>query len=221
MNRFLIFIFFIPLYSVSQVNNQDFGSWLKTSFEYKLNKKISFENKTELRTFDNSTQEKQIYTQFSSKLKFNKHISTLVALRLKFVNEEYGHEMQNRIHNDLNYKQNWKIGRWNTLTFYFRLRTQLNVVSNDLNELHERIRLKLKYRINNRLNSFIYDEWYLLMNNYQNNPIYTKNRLGVGFNYELNNYFSIQLKYLRITDVNVTYPQTMNVLGLGITHKLN
>ncbi len=220
MNRFLIFILFIPLCSVSQVNNQDFGSWLKTSFDYKLNKKISFESKSELRTFDNSTREKQIYTQFSSKLKFNKHISTLVALRLKFVNDEYGHEMQNRIHNDLNYKQNLKIGRWNTLTFYFRLRTQLNLISNDQNELNERIRLKLKYRINNRLNSFIYNEWYLLMNSYLNNTLYTKNRLGFGFNYELNNSISVQLKYLRITDVNVAYPQTMNVLGLGITYKL-
>ena len=65
LNRFLILFIIIPIINLSQGNHQDFGTWTKINSDFKINKKTSFTNKIELRTFDNSRQINQIYSQFS------------------------------------------------------------------------------------------------------------------------------------------------------------
>ena len=90
----------------------------------------------------------------------------------------------------------------------------------DLNEWCERFRLKAKYDFNKNLNYFIYHEIYLLLNNREQNP-YNKNRFGTGLEYNLNKSLSVELKYLRISDVNTSNPETLNIIGVTVNHQLN
>ena len=72
-----IFLLLIsPCFVFSQDMSQDFGTWTKIKSDFKINKKTSFINKTELRTLDNSSQISQFYTQISLNKKLNKKLST-------------------------------------------------------------------------------------------------------------------------------------------------
>lgn len=212
MRKLILICFLIPTLFYSQ---EDFGTWMKISFDYKLNKKISFNSKSELRTEDNSRTRSQLYTQFSSKYKFNKKISINLAYRIKSLKKEYGEEIQSRFHSDINYRI-----KLDALSIFFRSRTQYNITYNSENEWYERTRLKLKYDLNKQLNCFVYNEFYFLLNNSENNS-FNKNRLSTGIEYKISKYLSIQLKYLRIKDVNVVKPKTMNIIGASFAHRLN
>jgi len=209
----IILLLISPCFVISQDLSQDFGTWTKIKSDFKINKKTSFTNKTELRTLDNSSQISQFYTQFSINKKLNKKISTSFAWRLRLLNKEYSYLLVNRFHNDLNFK--YKIS---DLTFYFRLRTQINLSSNSRNELYERTRLKLKYNINKKMAFYIYEELYFLLNPSER-YFYDKTRFGTGLKYELNKKTDLEIKYLKINDINVENPSSLNVLGLKISHQ--
>jgi hypothetical protein len=83
------------------------------------------------------------------------------------------------------------------------------------------LRLKIKYKFNKKLSYFIYDEIYIAINNNENYNRFNKIRFGTGIEYKLNKSISAQLKYLRISDINTANPNTLNVLGLAVAHKLN
>ena len=149
-----IFLLLIsPCFVFSQDMSQDFGTWTKIKSDFKINKKTSFTNKTEVRTLDNSSQISQFYTQFSLNKKLNKKLSTSFAWRLRLLNKEYSYLLANRFHNDLTFKH-----KISDLSFYFRLRTQINFNPNSSNEFYERTRLKLKYKINKKIAFYAYQE---------------------------------------------------------------
>ena len=205
----------IPLFGISQIP-EDFGSWTKISFDFKLNKKTNFNLKTELRTVDNSQKIKQTYTQLSFDRKINKNISTSFAWRLRFLNKEYNYLLNNRFHNDLTLKD--KIGDFYV---YFRLRTQYNIDPIGLNEFYERTRFKLKYNINKNTSTYLYNEFYFLMNEPSENSNFNKNRFGAGLKYKINSTLDLHLKYLRIRDFNIENPMIINIIGLGVSIDLN
>ena len=212
MRKLILICFLFPILFYSQ---EDFGTWVKISFDYKLNKKISFNSKSELRTQDNSRTRNQLYTQFSSKYKFNKKISITLACRVKSLKKEYGEEFQNRFHSDIKYRI-----KLDDFSVFLRSRTQYNITYNSENEWYERARLKLKYEFNKQMNCFFYNEFYFLLNNPENNG-FNKNRLSVGVEYKISKSLSLQLKYLRIKDVNIENPQIMNIVGASFAHRLN
>ena len=87
-----IFLLLIsPCFVFSQDMSQDFGTWTKIKSDFKINKKTSFTNKTEVRTLDNTSQISQFYTQFSLNKKLNKKLSTSFAWRLRLLNKEYSY----------------------------------------------------------------------------------------------------------------------------------
>ena len=209
-----IFLLLIsPCFVISQDLSQDFGTWTKVNLDFKINKKTSFTNKTELRTLDNSSQISQFYTQFSLNKKLNKKITTSFAWRLRLLNKEYSFLLANRFHNDLNLKH-----KISDLSFYFRLRTQINFTSNSSNELYERTRLKLKYKINKKIAFYVYQELYFLLSSSER-YFYDKTRFGTGIQYELNKKTDLEIKYLKINDINIENPNSLNVLGLKISHQ--
>ena len=209
-----IFLLLIsPCFVFSQDLSQDFGTWTKVNLDFKINKKTSFTNKTELRTLDNSSQISQFYTQFSLNKKLNKKITTSFAWRLRLLNKEYSFLLANRFHNDLNLKH-----KISDLSFYFRLRTQINFTSNSSNELYERTRLKLKYKINKKIAFYVYQELYFLLSSSER-YFYDKTRFGTGIQYELNKKTDLEIKYLKINDINIENPNSLNVLGLKISHQ--
>ena len=48
---------------------------------------------------------------------------------------------------------------------------------------------------------------------------YVKNRFGSGIKYELNNKTNLELKYLKIVDMNVESPVSFNVIGFKISNQ--
>ena len=214
LNRFLILFTLIPTIYLSQGNYQDFGTWTKINSDFKINKKTSFTNKIELRTFDNSRQINQIYSQFSFQRKLNKKLQTSFAWRLRFDNEEYSYNNSNRFHNDITYQK-----KYSDFKIYLRLRSQYHIHPLKLNELFERTRIKVQYKINKKIKIYLYNEQYFLMNRNVSNK-YKKNRFGTGIKYELNKKTNLELKYLKIVDVNVESPVSFNVIGFKISNQL-
>ena len=197
----------------SQDMSQDFGTWTKIKSDFKINKKTSFTNKTELRTLDNSSQISQFYTQFSFNKKLNEKLSTSFAMRIRLLNKEYSYLLANRFHNDLTFSH-----KISDLSLYFRLRTQINFNLNNSNEFYERTRLKLKYKINKKIAFYTYQELYFLLSPSEK-YFYDKTRFGIGIQYELNKKTDLEIKYLKINDINVENPSSLNVLGATVTIK--
>ena len=166
LNRFFILFTLIPTIYLSQENYQDFGTWTKINSDFKINKKTSFTNKIELRTFDNSRQINQIYSQFSFQRKLNKKLQTSFAWRLRFDNEEYSYITSNRFHNDITYQK-----KYSDFKIYLRLRSQYHIHPLKLNELFERTRIKVQYKINKKIKIYLYNEQYFLMNRNASNNI--------------------------------------------------
>ena len=214
MKTISVFLILIsPCFVISQDLNQDFGTWTKINSDFKINKKTSFTNKTELRILDNSSQISQFYTQFSLNKKLNKKLSTSFAWRLRLLNKEYSFLLANRLHNDLNFKH-----KISDLSFYLRLRTQINFSPNSSNELYERTRLKLKYKINKKIAFYVYQELYFLLSP-SDKYFYDKTRFGTGIQFKINKKTDLEIKYLKINDINVENPSSLNVLGLKISHQ--
>ena len=214
MKTISVFLILIsPCFVISQDLNQDFGTWTKINSDFKINKKTSFTNKTELRILDNSSQISQFYTQFSLNKKLNKKLSTSFAWRLRLLNKEYSFLLANRFHNDLNFKH-----KISDLSFYLRLRTQINFSPNSSNELYERTRLKLKYKINKKIAFYVYQELYFLLSPSEK-YFYDKTRFGTGIQFKINKKTDLEIKYLKINDINVENPSSLNVLGLKISHQ--
>ena len=214
MKTISVFLILIsPCFVISQDLNQDFGTWTKINSDFKINKKTSFTNKTELRILDNSSQISQFYTQFSLNKKLNKKLSTSFAWRLRLLNKEYSFLLANRFHNDLNFKH-----KISDLSFYLRLRTQINFSPNSSNELYERTRLKLKYKINKKIAFYVYQELYFLLSP-SDKYFYDKTRFGTGIQFKINKKTDLEIKYLKINDINVENPSSLNVLGLKISHQ--
>jgi hypothetical protein len=213
MKKLLVLLIFTPLLVLSQSPYQDFGTWTKLSSIFKINKKTSWCNKTELRTFDNSRQINQIYSQVSLDRKLSKKLSTSFAWRLKFINDDYSYTTSNRFHNDLSFRN-----KISDFKIDFRLRTQYQISNSKINELIERSRLKIQYRVSKKISIYLYDELYFLMNGDFINS-YTKNRFGTGVKYKINKKTSLEFKYLKINDVNVEYPKSLNIIGFKISNK--
>jgi len=211
----ILLILLFPNLLSSQLNNEDFGSWIRTDFSYGVNKKVSFNGRFELRTINNTTELKQLFSEFSAKIKFNSFFRGSFAYRTKSVTKEYNNELQNRLHADFTFR--YKVG---DLTFLLRNRTQYNIIQNDINPFHERIRIKTAYKINKKIKAFLFNEFFFHLNSLSG-PMHDKNRLGIGLEYKLNRSLFLGLKYLRIKELNTYNPQIMNVIGFGITHKLN
>ena len=212
MRIILISVLFIPFIIFSQGYYQDFGSWTKSKFNFKVNKDLSLRNKTELRTNENAKEINQFYTQFSIKKKFNKHISNSIAYRIKSMNREFGYITENRFHHDFTYKTKLK-----DLSFYIRFRTQYNIIPNELNELYERTRFKINIKLNKKIKIYWYDEFFFKILHMQNDVTHNKNRMGTGIEFKLNKKLDLEFKYLRIKEISIENPRIMNVLGSVIS----
>ena len=216
MRKVLILLFSFPLLIFSQEYYNDFGTWTKSIVNYSINKKISLTNKTEIRSNSNSLEIDQFYSQFSVSYKMNKHFSNSLAWRIRSINDNYNYQLKNRAHYDLNYKNKFK-----SLSIYLRSRSQFNFENNNLNSIYERLRGKLKYKINKKFKIYCYNEFYLLLNNSSVSSKLNKNRIGAGIVHRLNKKTDFELKYIQIRELNTENPERMNVLGAAISIDIN
>tara|TARA_B110000459_G_C16185208_1_gene305542 strand:- start:170 stop:403 length:234 start_codon:yes stop_codon:yes gene_type:complete len=76
----------------------------------------------------------------------------------------------------------------------------------------------MNYKINKKIAFYIYQELYFLLSP-SDNYFFNKTRFGSGIKYELNKKTDLEIKYLKINDINVENPISLNVLGLKISHQ--
>ena len=211
MKKIFLLVTYFPTLFFSQGVYQDFGVWIKLNSNFKIDKKTSITNKTELRTFDNSQQINQIYTQFSYDKDLNKQISTSFAWRSKFINDEFSYVNSNRFHNDITFQK-----KYSNIKIYFRLRSQIHIHPYKNNDWIERTRFKVKYKLSKKLSYYLYNEFYFSVYS-ENSKSYTKNRIGTGLKYRLSKKTDLEVKYLKISDVNIESPISLNVIGFKIS----
>ena len=75
-----------------------------------------------------------------------------------------------------------------------------------------------KYKLNKKIAFYIYQELYFLLNPSER-YFYDKTRFGTGIQYELNKNTDLEIKYLKINDINIENPSSLNILGLKISHQ--
>ena len=213
MKKIFLLVTYFPTLFFSQGVYQDFGTWIKLNSNFKIDKKTSITNKTELRTFDNSQQINQIYTQFSYDKDLNKLISTSFAWRSKFINDEFSYVNSNRFHNDITFQK-----KYSNINIYFRLRSQFHIHPFKNNDWIERTRFKVKFKLSKKLSYYLYNEFYFSVNS-ENPNSYTKNRIGTGLKYRLSKKTDLEVKYLKISDVNIESPISLNVIGFKISNQ--
>ena len=213
MKKIFLLVTYFPTLFFSQGVYQDFGTWIKLNSNFKIDKKTSITNKTELRTFDNSQQINQIYTQFSYDKDLNKQISTSFAWRSKFINDEFSYVNSNRFHNDITFQK-----KYSNIKIYFRLRSQFHIHPFKNNDWIERTRFKVKFKLSKKLSYYLYNEFYFSVNS-ENPNSYTKNRIGTGLKYRLTKKTDLEVKYLKISDVNIESPISLNVIGFKISNQ--
>lgn len=213
MKKIFLLVTYFPTLFFSQGVYQDFGVWIKLNSNFKIDKKTSITNKTELRTFDNSQQINHIYTQFSYDKDLNEQISTSFAWRSKFINDEFSYVNSNRFHNDITFQK-----KYSNINIYFRLRSQFHIHPFKNNDWIERTRFKVKFKLSKKLSYYLYNEFYFSV--YSENPnSYTKNRIGTGLKYRLSKKTDLEVKYLKISDVNIESPISLNVIGFKISNQ--
>jgi len=210
-----VILFSICFLTTNAQNNQDFGVWTGISTGYKVNKKIKLNGDVQMRTFENSQALKQLFVDFSLSYKINKRFKGGLSWRGKESYVAINPLFYNRFGLDLSWSK--KIIKRTRLSL--RSRTQYTIVPNSLNKPYERTRLKLTYKLKKGLYLFAQDELFFNLNS-GGNPIYDKNRFGLGATKKLNKKIDLTAKYLRIVDIGVYRPLTMNVLFVAVSVKI-
>jgi len=207
-------LFIFPAIYFAQNGNQDFGVWGGLSAGKEVADGLKIDADIQFRTDDNSTNLNKYFIDFGAKYKVNKYFRTGISWRPRMVNSNSSFVLQNRLYLDLTGKI-----KLEDFSLYIRSRLQTTSSRNSENPTYERIRFKAKYKIDKGINAFIQDEFFFHLNG-SSNAAYKKNRFGVGVEYGINDLMDINLKYLRITEVNQYYPLRMNVIALGLSYSI-
>lgn len=204
-------MFIIPTTLIAQFGNQDFGTWGGVSVNKEVVDGLKVDADFQVRTDDNSTRLNQFFLDLGAKYKVNKYFRTGISWRPRMKNNWSGYEFENRLYLDLTGKL-----KLSDVSLYLRSRIQTTSNRNSENPTYERLRFKAKIKMDKGLNAFVQDEFFFHLNG-TGTSNYKKNRLGLGFEYAINDYVEMSLKYLRITEVNQAYPLRMNVIALGLS----
>lgn len=199
---------------MAQFGNQDFGIWGGVSVNKEVADDLKVDADFQVRTDDNSTRLNQFFLDLGTQYKVNKFFRTGISWRSRMTNNWSGYRLGNRLYFDLTGKL-----KLNDISLYMRSRIQTTSNRNKENPTYERIRFKVKIKIEKGLKAFVQDEFFFHLNGVGTSN-YKKNRFGLGFEYTISDYLKMNLKYLRITEVNQAYPLRMNVIALGLSYSI-
>lgn len=216
IKKLVLILFLLPLLGVAQFN--DFQTWTSLELDYELNKKNQFNLEQSLRTVQNATSWRTIFTEINYNHNINKHLSLGVGYRYSYRNKLDYSINSNRITANLKIKT--KISRF---TFSYRLRFQSEYPNINKQEklkrptTYNRHLTKLKYKLTKKIKIYLSSEIYLLING----PIYfsDKYRLTGGSAYKFNKRNTINLFY-RYQKEQFIIPTNTYILGVKYKYNL-
>lgn len=204
----------MPIALIAQFGNQDFGTWSSVSVNKEVADDLKVDADFQVRTDDNSTRLNQYFLDLGVKYKVNKYFRTGISWRPRMTNNWSGYKLENRLYLDLTGKL-----KLNDISLYLRSRTQTTSNRNAENPNYQRIRFKAVIKLDKGLKAFVQDEFFFHLNG-TGTSNYKKNRFGLGYSIAINDYVDMNIKYLRITEVNQAYPLRMNVIALGLSYSI-
>ncbi len=204
----------MPTVFFAQFGNQDFGVWSGFSVSKAVLDDLKVDADIQIRTDDNSTRINQFFLDLGANYKVNEYFRAGIFLRPRMTNNWSGYNFENRLYFDLTGKL-----KLNDINLYLRSRIQTTSNRNAENPTYERIQFKVKMKLDKGLKAFVQDEFFFHLNG-KGTSNYNKNRFGLGYEITINDYLQINLKYLRITEVNQAYPLRMNVIALGLSYSI-
>ena len=203
----------------------DWESWNSIGIKYKLNKKWSFELEENLRLKENISEIDKYFTQLGAQYNITKQLKVGAGARYISKNDNtgsiQGYEDYFRFHLEASYKH-----KVNKFEFGYRLRYQnkneLGVSSSEGDYANQHIRFKASvgYNIKNwKLDPEVSAEIFNHFEEGEENG-FDRYRVTIGSEYNMKKYGKIKLYYRYKKQLNETYPETKNIIGLKYTYTI-
>ncbi|WBX73109.1 DUF2490 domain-containing protein [Tenacibaculum pacificus] len=220
MNKiFILFIFLCSLKSIAQNNSQknpenQLGVWYMYNGSHQVSNKFSLKTMAHFRFFEIGDDIQQFIGRFGGNYKINNNISA--TLGYAFLNTDAtfkaknGDTNEHRIYEDFNVKH-----KINTLAFSHRFRAEQRFFNTKTDHLL-RYQIALNYPLNNKWDTFIYNETFF---DFNGEP-YNQNWLGAGFKYKISKAIKLKLGYQNIvTNQDANFNRILLGLVINTNHQ--
>lgn len=221
MKKIILFLGFNMLFHGLWAQMEDAQVWTSISLEKKLSPRFSFTLSPEVRFIENVNQLGASFVDGGLSYKLSKAIKLSAAYRIsnKWDSNE-GFERRNRFMTDLDLR--YKIKPFILMN---RLRYQSQYAESYFPEQRDqgpknylRERLMLKLDLDRRISPFLSGELFYHLNHPLENGVYNFDNLrtALGFNYEVNTWFTLGLSYLIQQEFNVVAPMRDYVAAIDL-----
>ena len=220
----LTFLFFQKNYAQEEDLN-DWESWNSIGIKYKLNKKWTFELEEHLRLKENISEIDKYFTELGAKYNITKQFKVGAAARYITKNDNtgniQGYDDFFRFHLEAIYKH-----KIQDFSFGYRLRYQnknelgVSASEGDYANQHLRFKASVAYNIKNwKLDPEVSAE---LFNHFEKGETngFDKYRVTIGTEYNMKKYGKVNLYYRYKKQLNETFPETKNIVGLKYTYTI-
>lgn len=202
--------------------HSDLRSWNTFSFNYGLNKKLTFNFDQELRLQDNLTRINQLYTNIGATYKINKYVRIAGVYRfIARYKEDNSWGIRNRFYGDVIVKL--RPGRF---SYVYRARLQYEWRGagygkeyGRVPEIYWRNLFKASYKVNDIVSPYLATEIRFQLQNpripYHNG--FDRSRFTGGLDLQVSKSSTFGVYYLLQKEWNIIDPETLNVIGLEYT----
>lgn len=199
----------------------DWESWNSIGLKYKLNKKWSFELQENLRLKEDISEIDKYFTQLGAQYNITKKLKVGIAGRYISKNDNtgnvQGYENYFRFHIGAQYKH--KINEF-TLAYRLGYQNKNELGVDDYANQHIRFKAAVGYNIKHwKLDPEISGEIFNHFEKDEENG-FDKYRITIGSEYNMKNYGKIKFYYRFKKQLNETFPETKNIIGLKYTYTI-
>ncbi|MDB4297773.1 DUF2490 domain-containing protein [Flavobacteriaceae bacterium] len=217
----ILLLMSISTYSQETVVVQDLETWSSLNLNYKINKKWAMALQGQLRLENNSSEVSQYFGQLDLEYTKNKHFEFVGALRYIRKNDNtgniQGYENHFRYHLDGIYKY-----KLNDFSVKYRLRYQNKTELDVIDTAQKNIRFKagISYKKKKwKLNPGFSGELFRSIGSESDNEL-EGYRLTLGTSFKIDKQTKMKVFYRYDKELNTTYPQSTNIIGLKYTYNL-
>lgn len=196
-------------------DTKDLESWNSISLKYKLNKKWDFDLETQLRLKEDISEISEYFGEFNTTYSISKSFKLGAGFRYIRENDNVGnvqgYENHFRYHLDALYKH--KISDF-SIKYRLRYQNKNELGVDDYENQHIRFKTAVEYNFKNwKLDPEISGEIYNHLEKGAENG-FDKYRLTFGTEYKLKKMGAIGIFYRIEKELNVSIPETTNIIGL-------